>query len=448
VLNRCLLATLVLAGCKPALPPPPTTPTPAPAVSPTPTPKPTPEPTPFIKRKPMDTGMIFNGLQYKWTVETEEGSTAARDREKDGSYRLELNLKIRTPQAATTLEDLKVANSQLPEVLPSLPLLLETAKVSPDYEDLYRRKMSFLKDRLEQIEQILSRHNYYDCDTVLELKHPESGRKALLVQGDMDVNVDGSDGDRNIEIDGSNQFFQPQTSYRWPKTTDRPNPFIAKYEERIAKAEVEAAKPETTDARTAKLREEISSAKRNISDLKSASFLVSQADPSVVLPGFMMGNGGPKVGDYVVVVHGEKMYPAILGDAGPSYKVGEASLRLCREIGHTGTALARPVSGLEVTYLVFPGSADEKRSAPDLERWHMRCSELLAEIGVTNTAALHHWENIVPPWPTPTPVPTPMASVEEPPGGVPTVDTGGSQDTNPSALLEPAASATASPLTP
>ena len=97
----------------------------------------------------MDTGMIFNGLQFKWNIETIPGETAAQDREKDDSYRLELNLKIRTPRAATTLEDLKVANSRIPEVLPSLPLLLETAKVSPDYEDLYRRKMNFLKGRLE-----------------------------------------------------------------------------------------------------------------------------------------------------------------------------------------------------------------------------------------------------------------------------------------------------------
>ncbi|MBJ7259068.1 MAG: hypothetical protein JHD33_05955 [Chthoniobacterales bacterium] len=354
--------------------------------------------------------MIFNGLQFKWTVETEEGSTAARDREKDDAYRLELNLKIRTPRAAVTLEDLKTSNSRLPDALPSLPLLLETAKVSPDYEDLYRRKMNFLKERLEKIEQILSRHNYYDCDTILELKHPGTGRKALLVQGDMDVNVDGSDGDRNIEIDGSNQFFQPQTSYRWPKTTDRPNPFIKRFEERIAKAEAESAKPETPEAKKAQLRNDIALFKRNISDLKSASFLVSKVDPSIVLPTFMMGDGGPKVGDYAVVVHEEQMYPAILGDAGPSYKVGEASLRLCNEINHTGTPLARPVSGLNVTYLVFPGSGDGKRSQPDLDRWHARCTELLAEIGVTNAATLHRWKNIVPPWPTPTPSPTPSPS--------------------------------------
>jgi len=373
----------------------------------------------------MDTGMIFNGLQFKWNIETIPGETAAQDREKDDSYRLELNLKIRTPRAATTLEDLKVANSRIPEVLPSLPLLLETAKVSPDYEDLYRRKMNFLKGRLEKIEQILSRHNYYDCDTILELKHPESGRKALLVQGDMDVNVDGSDGDRNIEIDGSNQFFQPQTSYRWPKTTDRPNPFIKRFEERIAKAEADLAKPGLAESKTKQLRDDIALFKRNISDLKSASFLVSKTDPSIVLPGFMIGGGGPKVGDYAVVIHEDKMYPAILGDAGPSYKVGEASLRLCNEINHTGNPLARPVGDLAVTYLVFPGSADEKRLQPDLDQWHARCTELLAEMGVTNNASLHHWENIVPPWPTPTPTPTAAPSPSaETPSGTPVVDVG------------------------
>jgi hypothetical protein len=377
--------------------------------------------------------MLFNGLQYKWSVETRPGETAARDRRQDDAYRLELNLRIRMPRPATTLEDVKVVNARLPELLPSLPDLLKTARVSPDFKKLYDLKLDWLKARLEKIEQILSRHNFYDCDTILQLKHPETGRRALLVQGDMDVNVDGSDGDRNVEVDGSGQFFQPQTSYRWPKTTDRPNPFIKKHEDRIAEAEAESAKPETTAARQKELKDRIASAKRQIADLKSASFLISKTDPSVVLPGFMLRGSGPdapKIGDYAVVIHEDKMYPAIVGDAGPSYKVGEASLRLCNEIRDTGTPLARPVSDLTVTYLVFPGSAEEKRSAPDLERWRARCAELLAEIGVPE-APLHRWEDIVPPWPeevaaspTPaggtgqgktTPIPSPTADPIAPP---------------------------------
>lgn len=418
------LAILILASCKPAPapapPPPPPTPPPA-APTPTQTPKPTPIPTPFVPRKPMDTGMLFNGLQYQWNIETQPGGTAAEDRRKDASYRIELNLKVRTPRAAASLEDLKLVNRRLEELIPSLPPMLETAKVSPHYEDLYRRKMNFLKQRLEKIEQILSRHNYYDCDTILELRHPETGRRALLVQGDMDVNVDGSDGDRNIVVDGSNQFFQPQTSYRWPKVTSRPNPFIKRLEERIAKAEDEKAAPGATDARRAQLQEDITQARSGISELKSSSFLVSKTDPFIVLPGFMLGGGGPAIGDYAVVIYGGKMYPAILGDAGPSYKVGEASLRLCNEINDTGTPLARPVSDLTVTYLVFPGSADEKRSQPNLDHWFERCSELLVDLGVTNSStALHRWEDTVPPWPTPTPTPTPTPMPTPTPTPMPT----------------------------
>ena len=365
--------------------------------------------------------MIFNGLQYEWKVETAPGGTAARDREIDNSYRLELKLKIRVPRPANSLADVQVANARLPELLPSLPLLLESARVSPDYGKIYDLKLDWLKGRLEKIEQILSRHNFYDCDTILQLKHPETGRRALFVQGDMDVNVDGSDGDRNVEVDGSGQFFQPQTSYRWPKMTERPNPFLKRSEERITEAEAELAKPETKEARRQELRERIAASKRQIADLKSASFLVSKTDPTIVLPGFMLRGEGadvPKVGDYAVVIHGDKMYPAMVGDAGPSYKMGEASLRLCDEIRKTGTPLARPVSDLAVTYLVFPGSAEDKRSVPDLEKWHQRCTDLMAQIGVPN-APLHRWEDIVPPWPTPTPTPTPTPDPAASPAGQP-----------------------------
>lgn len=430
-------------------PEPPPTPAPEPTVTPTPAP-PTPTPTPYVARKPMDTGMLFNGLQYHWKVETFPGDTAARDRRKDDSYRLELILKIQVPRPATTLEDLAVVNDKLPSLLPSLPTLLETAKVSPDYADLYERKMDWLKARLGKIEQILSRHNYYDCDTILLLKSPETGRRAILLQGDMDVNVDGSDGDRNVDVDGSGMFFQPQTSYRWPKKTDRPNPFLSRYEERLVEARAELAKPGITEGRRRELNNRIAEARRQISDLKASSFLISKTDPSIVLPGFMMRGDGPdtpKPGDYAVVIHEGKMYPAILGDAGPSYKVGEASLRLCNEIKDTGTPLARPVSDLTVTYLVFPGSADPQRGPPDLDRWHERCAELLAEMGAPD-APLHRWKNTVLPWPTPTPTPTPEpspAAGESSETTEPTASPTPGTATDPDTGAEPAASPSPAP---
>ena len=403
----------LMGGCGPSQPPAPLpTPTPAPSASPTPLPKPTPVPTPYVPRKPMETGMMFNGLQYEWSVATQPGETAARDRKIDSAYRLELNLRIAEPRPATTLDDIRVVNERLPELLPSLPGLLESATVSPAFGKLYELKLEWLKARLDRLEQILSRHNYYDCDTVLQLRHPETGRRALLVQSEMDVNVDGSDGDRNVNVDGSGQFFQPQTSYRWPKKTERPNPFLAPLQEKLAAAQEELKKPGLSPSRMAELRDRIEHWKLQIRDIKRWSFLVSETDPFIVLPGFMLRGSGdfvPRFGDYAAVIHGDKIYPAILGDAGPSYKMGEGSLRLCKAINDTGTPLARPVSDLTVTYVVFPGSAEPERDAPNLDRWYQRCVELLAELGAPD-APVHRWENIVPPWPIPTPSPTPSPS--------------------------------------
>lgn len=344
---------------------------------------------------------MFNGLQYHWNVEKEPGATAAREREVDDAYRLELHLRIREPRPATTMEDLAVVNARLPELIPSLPQLVETADVSPAFARIYELKFDWLKGRLRRLENILSRHNYYDCDTILEFEHPDTGRRALFIQSEMDVNVDGSDGDRNVEVDGSGQFFQPQTSYRWRKKTDRPNPFLAPLLERRAAAEKELKDSSIKPARARELREQIERFTVQIRDLERWSFLVSETDPFIVIPGFMLRGDGPhvpKMGDYAVVIHEDKIYPAIVGDAGPSYKMGEASLRLCKEINDTGTPLARPVSDLHVTYLVFPGSAEPERDAPDLELWHERCAALLAELGAPD-AVLHHWEDIVPPWP-------------------------------------------------
>ena len=68
--------------------------------------------------------------------------------------------------------------------------------VSPLYADLYATKVKVLRDNLGRLDQLLSRHNFYDCQTVLQLRHPQTHRKALLLQADMDVDADGSDSDR------------------------------------------------------------------------------------------------------------------------------------------------------------------------------------------------------------------------------------------------------------
>lgn len=137
-----------------------------------------------------------------------------------------------------------------------------------------------------------------------------------------------------------------------------------------------------------------------IADMKFASFLIAEYDPFIVIPTNIVKDRrdpyAPNIGDFAIVLYGRTAYPAIVGDAGPTYKVGEASLRLAREINAKSTPYSRPVSDLTVTYLVFPRSADDPRRAPDYRHWHKRCEELVDKIGgLGEGVELHQWKNLL-----------------------------------------------------
>jgi hypothetical protein len=128
----------------------------------------------------------------------------------------------------------------------------------------------------------------------------------------------------------------------------------------------------------------------------------------------------PKAGDYAVIAYANKVYPAIVGDGGPSFKVGEGSLRLAQELNAKASSYSRPVSDLKVSYLVFPGSREPERTAPDYTKWSQRCHELLGEIGGLGTGyELHTWEDLLakpvaPPVPAETPISETPASAPSP----------------------------------
>ena len=343
---------------------------------------------------------------------------ASADRKESGAYKVEITLRLQLPRPATTLEDILSNKPELVATLPTLASLLDNARVSPFFAKFYDLKVRDVRRKQANLDSILSRHNFYDCETMLELENPATSRRALLVLSDMDVNTDGSDGDRNVAVDGSSMFFLPQTSYRWPKQTDRVNPFLPIEEKKLADFQAELAKPGLKPSRIREIEDGIDLAKRRIHDLKKWSFLVSSVDPFIVLPGFIMrdhsGPFVPKIGDYAVVIHEGHAYPAILGDSGPSHKAGEASLLLCRELNGRSSSLSRPISDLKVAYLVFPGSAESENTPPDLEKWRAKCQTLVDELGGLGVE-MHTWPNLVQPWPTPTPSPEPVPALNPSP---------------------------------
>ena len=338
-----------------------------------------------------DVAKSTKGFDVKSQVAERPGQLTTMEREDDGTYEVAYTVSLNRPKSAKSFDEVVSVNSELPKILPGLEKLMERPKVSPFFADLYDNKTERLKSNLYRMDRLLTKHNYYDCQTMLELEHPDSKRKVFLLQGDMDVVSDGSDGDRLATMPEkvvNSPYYQPFTSFGWPKTGTTENPMIAGWRKMLA---------------TAKANGNSSEVKRleaGIKDLQKRSFLIADYDPFVVMPVYLVQDRespyGPNVGDFVVVIYGKEVYPAIVGDAGPSFKVGEASLRMAKQINSRSSAYNRPVSDVSVTYVVFPRSSG-KWKAPDYNEWRNECLKLLDEIGGLGEGyELFRWPNTLP----------------------------------------------------
>jgi Fungal chitosanase of glycosyl hydrolase group 75 len=375
-----------------------------------------PDQPPLLPRKNYDTARLFNGVSLRTRVSCGQGTVSTLETiAETNSYEADITLHIRWPVAATNTAAVLAATPELGGLFRDLGTLLSSARVSPAFAILLDHKEKRLRSSLSQLQKLPTRDSLFDCQTILELR--KAGRSALLVQAIMNVNTDGSDGDRNLTVDHESPTWQPQTNYRWAKTGHRPNPALKSTEERVALLEAELGNGTLTPDNRSSLGRDLEEARATAAELKRWDFLVGPADPFIVLPSFMVGKtpGQPGIGDYAVVVCRGKLYPAILGDMGPGSKIGEASLRLCRAIDADAGADKRPVNRPVATYIVFPGTADKPFQAPDYDRWSARCRDLWKQLGGSENAVWQEWTSLEKPWPTPTPalspIPTPGNSI-------------------------------------
>jgi hypothetical protein len=363
---------------------------------------PPPLPEDYIPRKEADVATFFNGITIKTKLLTEQGTYASLERLNPEAYKAEFQLSVRVPKANQTVDELARVNPALTSLLPDLKAMLPTAKVSGFYHKLYENKTNAIQRDLTRLNKILDRHNFFDCETILELTHPTSKRKAMLIQSEMDVVCDGSDGDRMATLDEyifMSDYYQPFTSYAWAKRTKTPNPLLAKWEERLKKAKEQFNVKGLPADKNRELKVLIDQLGLEIKDMKARSSLIAEKDPFIVLSLVFRGYADtnkhtPQMGDYAVVIYGDKMYPAICGDYGPTQKMGEASLFMAKTINDKATPYRRPESDLKVTYLIFPRTAEKPNSPPNLDHWHDKCSAYLQEIGAPGPGrALHRWED-------------------------------------------------------
>jgi len=358
-----------------------------------------PLPNKFVDYKSIDTVRLWNGIDSNSLMNVIQGGIASEERTDRKSYTFDFNVNVRIPFPVKDSQGIFSINPNLSKIVPELGDMIKAGKVSGFYHKLYDLKAKRLQQFLTRLNAVPDRHNFYDCETILELVNPRTKRKILFIQSDMDVVSDGSDGDRMPEYDqyiAESTNYQPFTSYGWKKQTVRPNPLLKRWEKKL---DVEVKKLEQgklSSSRVKVSKQNIETLKREIADMKSRSFLIARADPFIVIPSWMrmyanQNEFSPSVGDYVAIIFEDRILPAIIGDTGPTWKLGEASLRIAKELNSNATSYKRPVSDLKVSYLIFPESADSP-SAPDLDKWFDKVQLLLGEVGgLGNGFKLYRW---------------------------------------------------------
>jgi hypothetical protein len=401
---------------------------------------PPPLPSAFVPRKEVDVTTLYNGISIQTKLDAQEGTYASLERKNQNAYTVEFQVKINIPKANDKITELARVSPDLPNILPGLGPMLENGRVSGFYHKLYEKKTAIVQQNLTRLNKLLDKHNFFDCETILELTHPQSNRKVLLIQSEMDVVADGSDGDRmpamSSEIYNSD-YYQPFTSYEWAKRTATPNPLMARYQARYDALAKEYKQKGLSKDKNAEMKSEMQELDSRIKALKGRSSLIAEKDPFIVISLLFKDYPrvlphAPAMGDYAAVIHGKQILPAICGDYGPSMKMGEASLMIAKKISEKATPYNRPESDLKVTYLIFPGTAEKPFGPPNLERWHAKVSEYLAECGgISEGYALHKWDNpFPPPPPPPTTVPAVVVTQQSPDGAT--------TSTNPAAATQQA----------
>jgi len=366
---------------------------------------PPPLPSKFVPRKDVDVATLFNGITIETKLVTTEGNFASLEVGSPDAYKVEFQLKVHVPKPNQTVPELARLNPHLPKMFPALGTLIEHGKVSGFWHKLYENKVDGVQKNLTRLNRLLDRHNFFDCETILELQHPQSQRRALLIQSEMDVVADGSDGDRQTELNGdiyNSDYYQPFTSYGWPKQTTNPNPLLARWTARRDALKKESEKKSASSGRANELKAEVRHLEDEMKTMKSRSGLIGEKDPFIVLsllfkdyPRIMQQ--APAMGDYCAVIHGDKIYPAICGDYGPSMKMGEASLLIAKKINEKASPNNRGEEDLKVTYLIFPGTAEKTPGPPNLDKWYEKISGYMTELGGLGEGyTVYKWEDQFP----------------------------------------------------
>lgn len=362
------------------------------------------EETPLISLKKsskivVDIQQLSNGIPLRTEVVYGIGQSVWDERISADSYAANYQVKIRIPQPAIKMSDLEKNGSRLSLILPGFTSLFAKGAISPYFRTVYDAKIAEVKQNATRLNQMIPKANLYECNTILNFV-TDKGRRMLFIQADMDAAIKGSDGERLSKLPPEQVdsiTYNPFTAYHWRVLGDFPNPMIDGWKKRISIGEKELAATTTDLHRKKWIQNRILALKQGVEHMRRYGFLISAYDPYIVLPSYLVNRSNdpfsPKMGDYAVVIHGDKVYPCIVGDESHDSSIGEVSARIAREVNPEWNTGIKAVSAPFVNYIIFPNSREIQSKSPDYSLWREKCISLLNEIGgIGHEYKVHEWE--------------------------------------------------------
>ena len=128
-----------------------------------------PLPSKHVDYKSIDTARLWSGIESNTKIEIQAGQEASFERKQKSSYSFDFTIRLNKPKPVENLEGLNLMNPSIGKILPGLSELFTNSKVSGFYYKLYEIKSKRLQQYLTRLNAIPDKHNFYDCETILEL---------------------------------------------------------------------------------------------------------------------------------------------------------------------------------------------------------------------------------------------------------------------------------------
>ena len=145
------------------------------------------------RRRPARSPGCTTAFRYARRSRARPGGRRAWSGKPPPATRWTCNLRSRCRSPRARRKKSRTAHPRCSASCPSSGRCSEGPRYRGFFYGIYQNKTELLRQNLTHLDALLPRDTFYDTDTILEIQDPDTRRKMLLIQSDMDVDSDGSD---------------------------------------------------------------------------------------------------------------------------------------------------------------------------------------------------------------------------------------------------------------